>query len=279
VIETSRGEQTLCSRSTIALVMFFQPITHSRFLMADSNIAPDQIATDAIAERLSEVHARIADACERAGRSSDEITLVAVTKTFPLDAIEHAQSLGLLDFGENKVQEMVAKAEEVPGEYNGGTLRWHMIGHLQRNKAKDVVAHADLFHALDSPRLARELDKRARKADRVMPCLVQVNVSGEESKYGIPPDDTHAYLDSLAQYEHLRVLGLMTLAEPTEDPEEVRPQFRLLRTLADAYDADDNPRVELRYLSMGMSGDFEVAIEEGATHLRLGTALFGPRSY
>ncbi|NBC17001.1 MAG: YggS family pyridoxal phosphate-dependent enzyme [Bacteroidetes bacterium] len=247
--------------------------------MADSKIAPDQIATDAIAERLADVRDRIAQACDRAGRSPDEITLVSVTKTFPLDAIEHARSLGLHDFGENKVQEMVAKAEEEPGELNGGTLRWHMIGHLQRNKAKDVVAHADLFHALDSPRLAKELNKRARKADRVMPCLVQVNVSGEDSKYGIHPDETHDYLDSLAQYPHLHILGLMTLAEPTEDPEDVRPQFRQMRRLAETYDATDNPRVEMRYLSMGMSGDFEVAVEEGATHLRLGTALFGPRSY
>lgn len=247
--------------------------------MAESNVAPDQIATDAIAKRLDEVYDRIEQACARAGRSSDDITLVAVTKTFTLEAIRHAQSLGLQDFGENKVQEMVAKAEEEPGELNGGGLRWHMIGHLQRNKAKDVIAHADLFHALDSPRLAKELDKRARKADRTMPCLVQVNVSGEDSKYGIHPDETHDYLDSLQKYEHLHILGLMTLAEPTEDPEDVRPQFRQMRMLAEQYDASDNPRVEMRYLSMGMSGDFEVAIEEGATHLRLGTALFGPRNY
>lgn len=247
--------------------------------MADSKIAPDQIATDAIAERLATVRDRIAEACERAGRSPAEITLVAVTKTFPLDAIEHAREQGLRDFGENKVQEMLGKAEEAPGKYNGGSVRWHMIGHLQRNKAKDVVAHADLFHALDSPRLAKELNKRARKADRVMPCLVQVNVSGEDSKYGIHPDDTHDYLDHLEQFPHLRILGLMTLAEPTKDSEEVRPQFRQLRTLAETYDAENNPQVEMRYLSMGMSGDFEVAVEEGATHLRLGTALFGPRSY
>jgi len=247
--------------------------------MAETNVAPEQIATDAIAKRLAEVRDRIEQACARAGRSPDDITLVAVTKTFPLDAIRHAQTLGMLDFGENKVQEMVAKAEEEPGEYNGGSLRWHMIGHLQRNKAKDVIAHADLFHALDSPRLAKELNKRARKADRIMPCLVQVNVSGEDSKYGIRPEETHDYLDSLQRYDHLRILGLMTLAELTEDPEDVRPQFRTLRKVAEQYDATGIPHVEMRYLSMGMSGDFEVAIEEGATHLRLGTAIFGPRSY
>lgn len=233
----------------------------------------------AIRQRLESVRERIEQACQRSGRDADDVTLIGVTKTFPLDVTRAARAAGLRDFGENRAQDLVDKAERLPGEYLEGDVRWHMIGHLQRNKAKDVVACADLFHALDSPRLAREVDKRARKIDRVMPCLVQVNVSGEESKYGLEPDEVEAYLNSLAEYPHLRVLGLMTLAAPTEDPEEVRPQFRLLRTLFEQYDARDNPQVEMRYLSMGMSGDFEVAIEEGATHVRVGTAIFGPRDY
>ena len=152
-----------------------------------------------------------------------------------------------------------------------------MIGHLQRNKAKDVARHADLFEALDSPRLAKELEKRAEAEERVLPCLVQVNVSGEESKYGLGPDDVHAFLDRVAEHEHLRVRGLMTLAAPADDPEDVRPQFRLLRELLEGYNARGTGRAPLDVLSMGMSGDFEVAIEEGATHVRIGSALFGPR--
>jgi pyridoxal phosphate enzyme (YggS family) len=236
-----------------------------------------QIEPHAVEERLEAVRERIARACQRAGRREDEVTLVGVTKTFPLEAAHAAREAGLLDFGENRVQELTEKVEALPGEYLGGDVRWHMIGHLQRNKAKDVVACADLFHALDSLRLAKELNKRARQEGRVMPCLVQVNVSGEESKFGLDPDDTRSLLDRLAPFENLRVLGLMTLAEATDDPEDVRPQFRLLRGLFDAYRGGGNPRVEMRYLSMGMSGDFEVAIEEGATHVRLGTALFGLR--
>lgn len=237
------------------------------------------IDANAIVERLEEVRSRIAGACERAGRSPNEVQLIGVTKTFPVDVCEVASEAGLIDFGENRVQDLMDKADVFPGEIEGGSVRWHMIGHLQRNKAKYVVKQADLFHALDSPRLARELNKRAGRVDRVMPCLVQVNVSGEESKFGIPPERVHAFLDELAGYEHLRVLGLMTLAEHVEDPEEVRPQFSQLRELFESYDDAGNPAVDLQYLSMGMSNDFEVAIEEGATHVRVGSAIFGARDY
>ncbi len=232
----------------------------------------------AIARRLEAVRERIARACRRAGRRPEDVTLVGITKTFPPEAAAAARRAGLRDFGENRVQELVAKAAALPGEILGGDLRWHMVGHLQRNKARDVVACADLFHALDSLRLAEELDRRAAEAGRLMPCLVQVNVSGEASKFGLDPDQTLAMLDRLAPYENLRVLGLMTLAAPADDPETVRPQFRLLRDLFEACRGRGAPCVEMRYLSMGMSGDFEVAIEEGATHVRLGTALFGPRT-
>ncbi len=226
-----------------------------------------------IARNLEQVQARIAAACQRAGRPVDAVTLVAVSKTFPVEVVEAARKAGLHNFGENRVQELVSKADRLPGMVAGGTVCWHLIGHLQRNKAKDAVRVADVFHALDSFRLAEELDRRCAEAGRVLPCFGQVNVSEEDSKSGIAPDETHAFLDQVATLPHLRLLGLMTLAAPTDDPEAVRPQFRLLRTLRDTWQEGRLP-----YLSMGMSGDFEVAIEEGATHVRVGSALFGSRS-
>ncbi len=228
----------------------------------------------AITERLEGVQERIVRACQRAGRHADELTLIGVTKTFPAELIAAAREAGLRDFGENRPQELIRKAETCPGVLQGGDHRWHMIGHLQRNKAKEVVACADVFHALDSLRLAAALDKRAADADRVLPCFVQVNVSGEASKFGLDPHAVAEMLDRLAAYEHLRVIGLMTLAAPTANPEDVRPQFRRLRTLLEA----GGPQLKMQFLSMGMSGDFDVAIEEGATHIRLGTVLFGQRT-
>lgn len=234
-----------------------------------------QAHTRAIAERLEAVRERIAQACQRAGRHTDDITLVGVTKTFPVEMVAAAREAGLCDFGENRVQELTSKAKTMPGAAQNGTLRWHMIGHLQRNKAKDVVACADVFHALDSLRLADALDKRAAEAGRVLPCFVQVNVSGEASKFGLDPDAVAEVLQRLAEYEHLHVVGLMTLAAPAADPEDVRPQFRRLRRLFETCGAGRHG--PMASLSMGMSGDFEVAIEEGATHVRLGTILFGRR--
>lgn len=237
----------------------------------------DTVDPAAISERLEAVRERIAGACARAGRSPEEVTLVGVTKTFPVEAVAAARDSGLTHFGENRVQELVEKADAIPGHVRGGDVSWYMIGHLQRNKAKDVVDYADYFQALDSPRLAKELNKRAAQGDRVIPCLVQINVSREESKYGIAPQDAHSFIDSIRRFQNLHVTGLMTIASYVEDPEEVRPEFRRLRELFDAYDASGAANIEMRHLSMGMSGDFEVAIEEGATHVRIGSAIFGAR--
>ncbi|MEF8816013.1 MAG: YggS family pyridoxal phosphate-dependent enzyme [Salinibacter sp.] len=238
-----------------------------------------QIQPDAVHERVQSIQARIAQACERAGRSPNEITVVAVSKTFPMQAIASGTGAGLKHFGENRARQLRDKAKARPGAFEGGDIKWHMVGHLQTNKAKFIARHADWFDALDSPRLAEELDKRAAKNDRTIPCLVQVNITGDEQKYGLDPSETHDYLDHCAQYDHLAIRGLMALGSFVDDPEEVRGEFQKMRTLFDTYDASDNPQVEMAELSIGMSNDFEVAIEEGSTMIRLGTSIFGPRDY
>ena len=220
--------------------------------------------THQISERFDQVQERIIRACHRAGRNVGEITLIAVTKTWPPEIVEAALEAGLTDFGENKVQELIAKAPLFP------TANWHMIGHLQRNKARQVVAHAREFHALDSLRLARALNRHAELAERVLPCFVQVNVSGEDSKFGLHPPLVDEFMAQLSDLEHLRLIGLMTLASP--NVRKVREEFRLLRSIRSRY-----VHLGCQYLSMGMSGDYEIAIEEGATHVRVGSALFGPR--
>ncbi len=238
-----------------------------------------QIRPEAVTERVESIRERIAQACGRAGRSPDEITVVAVSKTFPMQAIASGTGVGLEHFGENRARQLRDKAKARPGAVEGGDVKWHMVGHLQRNKAKFIARHADWFDALDSPRLAEELNKRAAKNDRVLPCLVQVNITGDDQKYGLAPSETHEYLDHCAQYDHLAVEGLMARGSFVDDPEDVRGEFQKMRELFDTYDASGNPQVEMTELSIGMSNDFEVAIEEGSTMIRLGTSIFGPRDY
>ena len=227
-----------------------------------------------ITEAADRVRDRIAAAADRAGRSADDVTLVAVTKTHPLGLVRAAVAAGLRDLGENRVQELVDKSDAVPGESQGGEVRWHLIGSLQRNKARDAAARADLFHGLDSERLADALDRRAEAAGRVLPVLVQVNVSGEDAKSGVAPEAALDLVAAAAERPHLRVDGLMgmaRIAERAADLERhVRPAFARLRRLF-----EEAPGLSV--LSMGMSGDFELAVEEGATHVRVGSALFGAR--
>ncbi len=227
---------------------------------------------DHIASNLASVRNEVSEACSRAGRSSEDITLVAVSKTFPVSAISAAAAAGHREFGENKVQELAQKCIDWDGV---PPVTWHMIGHLQRNKAKIVAQHVDVFHALDSVKLARMLDRKCQEMSRHLTCFVQVNVSGEPSKFGVHPDGLYELLDELDAFDAIRIEGLMTLAVATSDPESVRPQFRLLRDLARRYPG----RAQLANLSMGMSGDFRIAIEEGATHIRVGSAIFGRRFY
>jgi pyridoxal phosphate enzyme (YggS family) len=228
---------------------------------------------DAIPGRLSGVCDRIFRACERSGRDADDVTVVGVTKTFPVALVEAAIAAGIADIGENRVQEGLEKVEAV-GRH---AAVWHLVGHLQTNKAKHAVSAFDLFHGLDSVRLADEVQKRAENADMTMAVLVQVNTSGEESKYGVPPDGLRPLLEHTAGLDRLQVEGLMTIAPFDQREEVVRPAFVGLRRLFEDVPGWGLPRVEMRHLSMGMSNDFEWAVEEGATIVRLGSVLFGPR--
>lgn len=242
------------------------------------SIIETDVNLEELRARIGDVRSRIAAACARAGRSPDSVTLIGVSKTFPTPFVEAAVELGLTDFGENRVQEFVDKAEAIPPSRLGGRVTWHMIGHLQRNKAKEVIRYADVFHALDSRRLARELQKRCEQEDRRLECFVQVNVSGEASKFGLDPEDLDGFLRDIVPYDRLDVAGLMTIAEPVDDPEDVRPQFRLLRSLLETPREGLPDHIRLHRLSMGMSGDFEIAVEEGATHVRIGSSIFGQRA-
>lgn len=224
--------------------------------------------------RLLEVRERIARAAKRSGRTSDDVTLVAVSKTFPSAVIREFLELNHVDFGENKVQEFLEKASDL---VDSG-INWHFIGHLQRNKAKEITRGVKLFHGLDSVRLGRELQKRLTADDTRLDCLLQVNVSNEDTKFGVPISGVAAALEQLAAFDRLRILGLMTLASPADNAEDVRHEFALLRTVSRAERVQPYLNSGLTpLLSMGMSHDFEVAIEEGATHVRIGSALFGSR--
>ena len=224
-----------------------------------------------LSENLNAIRSRIAAACERAGRAADSVTLVAVTKTHPAELISEAAKLGLRVFGENKVQEAKAKIPQCPGH-----LRWHMIGHLQSNKCRDAVALFEMIESVDSLPLAEELSKRADQASKTMAILLEINLAGEATKFGYRPEKLLAELAQINSLARLEVHGLMTVPPWAPNPERVRPVFRELRELKKK--CEDLIGAPLPHLSMGMSGDFEVAIEEGATIVRIGTALFGERS-
>jgi PLP dependent protein len=221
-------------------------------------------------DNLSAVRARIGAACRRAGRAPEEVTLIGVTKKHPPETVSEALQAGIADIGENYVQELVEKEAAI-----AEPARWHFIGHLQRNKVRQIAGFVHMIHGVDSVRLADEIGRQALAAGRTIPILLQVNTSGEASKYGVAPDDAIELGRSLAAIDGVELSGLMTLAAFLDDPEGTRPMFRLLATLRrELRAAIDRP---LPHLSMGMTGDFEVAIEEGATFVRIGTALFGER--
>ena len=227
-----------------------------------------------VIENLKKVEDKITAACLRAGRARENVTLIAVSKTKPESMVEEAYSVGQRDFGENKVQEICRKIEVLPQD-----IRWHMIGHLQRNKVRQVVGKACMIHSVDSLRLAEAISQEAVKQDRIVPVLIEVNVAQEESKFGVTAEETIALIEAAAKLPHISIRGLMTIAPFVEDPEENRPIFRKLKQLSVDIAAKNINNVTMSVLSMGMTNDYEVAIEEGATMVRVGTGIFGERDY
>lgn len=225
-------------------------------------------------DNLNDVEKRIQAACDRSGRKREEVLLVAVSKTKPVEMIEEIMAAGIVDFGENKPQELRDKYEVLPKN-----LHFHMIGHLQTNKIKYVIDRAVLIHSIDSIRLAEAVNAEAKKHDRIMPVLVEVNVAQEESKSGFLVEETEEAIREIAKLSNIRVEGLMTIAPFVENAEENRQYFVKLRKLSVDIAAKNIDNVTMHHLSMGMTGDYEVAIEEGATMVRVGTGIFGERNY
>lgn len=220
-----------------------------------------------IEKNLNSVKQRIVSACKKSGRLSEDVRLVCVTKLASAGEIEEALRLGVANLGENRVQDASAKYAVI-----GGRAKWHLVGHLQTNKAKDAVKIFSLIHSIDSLRLAKEVDGQAAKIGKVQDILIQVNMSGEEAKFGIKPRETDILIKELSSYRNIDIKGLMTIAPEVDDPETVRPYFRALRELRDKINAIRNTQYTI--LSMGMTNDFEIAIEEGANMVRIGRAIF-----
>lgn len=227
-----------------------------------------------IKENLAEVEKNICAACERAGRDRDEVTLITVSKTNPVSSLKEAMDCGIHIFGENKVQEMLEKQEELPKD-----LEWHMIGHLQRNKVKYLMGKVALIHSVDSLRLAQEISKEALKQGTIENILVEINVAEEVSKFGIATDEAIELVQEIAKLSNISIKGLMTIAPFVADPEENREVFRALKKLSVDINSKNIDNVTMNVLSMGMTNDYEVAIEEGATMVRIGTGIFGKRNY
>lgn len=225
-----------------------------------------------IAENIREVLEQVRLGAVKANRAPAEIEVIAVTKTVPVHRIQEAVAAGIKKLGENRVQELMDKFPLLEG------VEWHLIGHLQTNKVKYIPDKVTLVHSLDRLSLAEELNRRMLACGRVMDVLVQVNVAGEDTKHGIAPEETVSFIDTVRKFPGIRIKGLMTIGPYVEDPENVRPVFRQLRMLAEKVKTIDFPGVEMKHLSMGMSNDYRVAVEEGATLVRIGSAIFGQRN-
>lgn len=224
-------------------------------------------------ENLREVETNIALACEKAGRSRDEVTLIAVSKTKPVSMLNEIYDAGIRTFGENKVQELMEKEEEMPKD-----ISWHLIGHLQRNKVKHVAGKVALIHSVDSYRLAEEINVQAKKNRVTVPILIEVNIAAEDTKFGVKPQETAQLIEEISSLENVRVAGLMTIAPNVQNPEDNRVHFRALKQLSVDIASKNIDNVGMKILSMGMTGDYMVAIEEGATMVRVGTGIFGART-
>lgn len=235
-----------------------------------------------ISENLSLVRSRVRAACERSGRNPDDVTVIAVSKLKPFSDILAACDAGAVHFGENYVQELTRKIAENESLEASKPIQWHMIGHLQKNKVKFLIGRTTLIHSIDSVSLAEQIEKEAAKRDQTIQILLEVNIAREESKWGFDPDHLTQAAREIAAFPHVRVLGLMTSAPITENPETNRVYFRSLNRLAQELSSanllsTDDCEFRRPVLSMGMTGDFEVAVEEGATMIRVGTAVFGKR--
>ena len=221
-----------------------------------------------VTENLKKVEEKIEKACERSGRSRSDVTLIAVSKTKPIEMMQEAMQAGVSIFGENKVQEIVKKEVELPKN-----VEWHLIGHLQRNKVRQIAGKVARIHSVDSLRLAEQIQKEYEKIGETANILIEVNVAKEESKFGLMPEETEEVIREIAKFPNIKVRGLMTIAPFVENPEE---NFRKLLVDINAKNIDN---ISMNELSMGMTGDYEVAIEEGATYVRVGTGIFGSRQY
>lgn len=227
-----------------------------------------------VKENLEEVERRIQAACDRAGRERSEVILIAVSKTKPVPMLQEAYDTGIREFGENKVQEMMDKYDVLPSD-----IHWHMIGHLQRNKVKYLMGKSYLIHSVDSLRLAQEISAQSVKHNVTTDILIEVNIADEETKFGTTSQDAVTLVEEASKLPNIHICGLMTIAPFVENPEDNRIYFRQIKELSVDIEAKKIDNVDMRILSMGMTGDYEVAIEEGATMVRVGTGIFGERYY
>ena len=227
-----------------------------------------------LAENLQQVNANIEKACAAVSRDPGEVTLVAVSKTKPVSMLQVAYDAGARVFGENKVQEIMDKYDQLPSD-----IQWHMIGHLQRNKVKYIIDKVAMIHSVDSLRLAQTIEQEAAKKELVMPILLEVNVAEEDTKFGLKVEEVLPLLEQISSFSHIQVKGLMTIAPFVENPEENREVFRTLKKLSVDISAKNINNVTMSVLSMGMTGDYQVAVQEGSTMVRVGTGIFGERNY
>lgn len=225
-------------------------------------------------ENLELVEKNIEEACKKAGRKREDVTLIAVSKTKPVEMLQEIYQENIRDFGENKVQELCDKIEKMPSD-----IKWHMIGHLQRNKVKYIIGQVALIHSVDTYRLAEEINIQAKKKNITVPILVEVNIANEESKFGTSLEDAMLLVEEISQLENISIKGLMTIAPYVVDAEENRLYFRKIKQLSVDITNKNIHNVSMEILSMGMTGDYTVAIEEGATMVRVGTGIFGERNY
>jgi pyridoxal phosphate enzyme (YggS family) len=228
-----------------------------------------------IRENIDDIVKKIEVACKKVGRNPNDITLIAVSKTVESPKVREAVAAGVDNLGENRVQELVKKYEDLKDI----DIKWHMIGHLQKNKVKYIIDKTVLIHSVESLSLAEEIDKRAKKAGIVANVLIELNIGEEESKFGIKEENVYDFVKSMEEFENIKVSGLMTVAPFCENPEDVRWVFKKMKDIYDKISAMNLKNAEMKYLSMGMTNDFEIAIEEGSNMIRIGTAIFGARKY